>query len=79
MIYAVISGDTVINIIEADEEYAIEAENMVLVPLEDGYGIGDRYANGAFEKREINTGENIEDGQISDSEALAIMLGEVTE
>lgn len=77
MIYAVISGDTVINIIVADENYAAEVSNMTLVPLEDGYGIGDRYVNGAFEKQIIDTGENVDEGQITDSEALGIILGEV--
>lgn len=78
MIYAVINENSVSNIIVADEAFAAETD-LILVPLQEGFGIGDTYRDGVFEKRVTKTEEDIEDGQISDSEALAIMLGEVVE
>lgn len=44
--YAVIENNKVTNIIEA--ENASDLPFLNLVPLQDGYGIGDNYDNGVF-------------------------------
>lgn len=68
-IYAVIENNKVTNIIEAENASVIPSLN--LVPLQDGYGIGDNYIDGVF-----SNGKSLEELE-AEKEAKEQELAEV--
>ena len=52
MIFAKIENDICINILEFDTEEKAHNFDENLVKLEDGFGIGDLYKDGAWEKHQ---------------------------
>lgn len=79
MVYAIIVNDKVDNIVVAESADALP--NMTLIPLPDGFGIGDSYINGEFIPKKGYWEEqvdNLASGQISGEEFRNTCYAELT-
>jgi hypothetical protein len=73
MRYAIIKNTICANIIKAEPEFA---QKIGAVEIPDGYGIGDRYIDGVWEKGEVPKSDPTAEERLSALESAMLVMME---